>query len=48
MLTGKQVSNGDVARASVSSAEVEQTAKQEGMTVKEVTEMLEARGITVG
>lgn len=48
VLTGKQVSNGDVARTSVSSAEVEQTAKQEGMTVKEVTEMLEARGITVG
>lgn len=49
VLTGRPVAGGSSApsRTSVTRAEVEQTAKDEGMTVEQVSKMLRDRGITV-
>ena len=49
VLTGRPVAGGGSApgRTSVTRAEVEKTAKDEGMTVEQVSKMLRDRGITV-
>ena len=49
VLTGRPVAGGGSAtgRTSVTRAEVEKTAKDEGMTVEQVSKMLRVRGITV-
>lgn len=49
VLTGRPVAGGSSApsRTSVTRAEVAQTAKDEGMTVEQVSKMLRDRGITV-
>lgn len=49
VLTGRPVAGGSSApsRTSVTRAEVEKTAKDEGMTVEQVSKMLRDRGITV-
>ena len=46
VLTGRPVAGGG-GRTSVTRAEVEKTAKDEGMTVEQVSKMLRDRGITV-
>lgn len=48
--TGQPISTGQVptARRTVSSAEVESTAKARGMTKEQVVQMLQAAGVTVG